>query len=234
MTGSVFITGTSSGLGRGLAEEYLDRGWKVFGLSRRSAGIESPRFHEIRVDLGALDAIPSALERLLGDTAVSLAFLSAGILGEFKTMPNLRLDELRQSMDINVWANKTILDWFAGGVPPRQIVLISSGASVNGNKGWGSYALSKAALNMLTQLYAHDLPDSHLVALAPGLIHTAMQDRINEEVDSRAFPSVRRLKDARGTTAMPGPREAASRMADILPELRDRFCSGDFVDIRKI
>ncbi|MDN5865642.1 MAG: SDR family NAD(P)-dependent oxidoreductase [Gammaproteobacteria bacterium] len=232
MSDDVFITGTSSGLGRALAEEYLERGREVYGLSRRPAGIESPRFHEARTDLGDLDAIAPVLDKLLGKANVELAILNAGMLGEFKPMPELRIDELHHAMDVNVWANKQILDWFAAHRPPGQIVLISSGAAVSAGKGWGSYALSKATLNMLVQLYAHDLPDSHLVALAPGLVHTAMQDQIHGEVDTRRFPSVKRLKEARGTAAMPGPREAAQMIAEALPAIRERRTSGDFVDIR--
>ncbi|MDN5844519.1 MAG: SDR family NAD(P)-dependent oxidoreductase [Alcaligenaceae bacterium] len=232
MTEAVFITGTSSGLGRGLAEEFLERGSKVYGLSRRPSGIESPDFHEVHRDLGDLEGIGAALGELLGKTEIGLAILNAGMLGEFKAMPDLALDELRRAMDINVWANKQILDWFAAHHAPGRIVLISSGAAVNGSKGWGSYAMSKAALNMLTQLYAHDLPDSHLVALAPGLVHTAMQDQINDGVDAKTFPSVQRLKEARGTPDMPGPRKVARMIADALPDLLERHASGDFVDIR--
>lgn len=234
MTDSVLITGTSSGLGHGLAETYLKRGHTVYGLSRRSAGIDSARFHEARVDLEDLDGIGAALDKLIGNADISLAILSAGVLDAFKAMPDVRLDELRRAMDINVWANKLILDWFAQHQAPRQIVLISSGASVNGNRGWGSYSISKAALNMLAQLYAHDLPDSHLIALAPGLIHTAMQDHINDTADTEAFPSVKRLKQARGTAAMPGPQEVADRIVNALPTLREHYPSGAFVDIRDL
>lgn len=234
MANSVFITGTSSGLGYGLAQEYLQRGWHVYGLSRRTAGIDAVGFHEIRADLGNLETISGALDALLGDVDVSLAILSAGMLGEFKAMPDMQFDELRRAMDINVWANKVILDWFAAHHAPGQIVLVSSGASTKGNHGWGSYALSKATLNMLTRLYAHDLPNSHLVALAPGLVHTPMQDQINTEVDAEAFPSVQRLKAARGTPAMPGPQAAAAMIADALPALRRHHASGQFVDIRDI
>lgn len=233
MAGNVFITGVSSGLGRGFAEEYLARGKSVFGLSRRGAGIDHPEFHELRADLGDLERLPAVLDELLEGTELESAILNAGLLGEFKTMPELRLDELRRAMDINVWANKLVLDWFAARRAPREIVLISSGAAVSGSKGWGSYALSKAALNMLTQLYAHDLPDSHLVALAPGLVATDMQDAINEDVDDERFPSVRRLKEARGTDAMPAPREAARMIAEALPAIRKRCASGQFVDVRK-
>lgn len=234
MTNSVFITGTSSGLGRGLAELYLQRGHTVYGLSRRAAGIDSARFHEVRADLGELEGIGAALDELLGSTAPALAILGAGVLGEFKTMPDVSLAELRQAMDINVWANKLILDWFATHRAPEQIVLISSGASIKGHKGWSGYALSKATLNMLAQLYAHDLPDSHLLALAPGLVHTAMQEHISENVDSRAFPSVKRLQQACGTPAMPTPEVAARLIADALPGLREQLPSGSFADIRQL
>src|SRR5699024_5103682 len=128
MTDSVFVTGTSSGLGRGLAEVFLEQGRAVYGLSRRAAGIDPDAFHEARVDLEDLDRIDAALDKLIGGADISLAILSAGLLGEFKAMPDVGLDELRRAMDINVWANKLILDWFASHHPPRQIVLISSGA----------------------------------------------------------------------------------------------------------
>lgn len=234
MTNNVFITGTSSGLGRGFAQTYLEQGAHVYGLSRRPANIDSAHFHAACADLGQLDSIDTVLDALLADADPDVAILSAGMLGDFKTMPELRLDELRRAMDINVWANKLILDWFARHKAPRQIVLISSGASVKGNKGWGSYALSKATLNMLAQLYAHDLPNSHLLALAPGLIHTAMQDQINSDVDVNEFPSVERLKQARGTADMPGPRAVADTIAAALPRLSREYPSGAFADIRHI
>lgn len=232
MAKAVFITGVSSGLGQGLAREYLDRGWNVYGVSRRGAGFVHERFRELKADLGQLDAIPNRLDDLLDGTAIDLAILNAGILGEFKPMPETGLAELRRAMDVNVWANKGILDWFSRHTPPKQVVLISSGAAVTGHKGWGAYALSKAALNMLAQLYAHDLPATHVSAFAPGLIHTAMQDHIYEKVDEDRFPSVKRLKAARGTPAMPEPRTAAARIADAIAALPRRVESGSFTDIR--
>ncbi len=66
-----------------------------------------------------------------------------------------------------------LLEW---GRPVRQVIMVSSGATVLGNKGWGAYALSKAGLNMLARLYDHEFPDTHISALAPGLIDTAMMD----------------------------------------------------------
>ena len=231
---NVFITGISSGLGLGLTEHYLQQGDTVYGISRRGAALENEHLHQMRADLGDLAGIAGVLDQLIGDTKIDLAILNAGLLGEFKPMPELSLDELRQSMDVNVWANKQVLDWFAAHHAPRQIVLISSGAAITGNKGWGAYALSKAALNMLAQLYAHDLPDSHVAAFAPGLIHTAMQDHIYNEVDEKRFPSVKRLKEARDTPAMPEPGEAGRIIADAIDLLPERIESGQYTDVRQL
>jgi NAD(P)-dependent dehydrogenase (short-subunit alcohol dehydrogenase family) len=114
-----------------------------------------------------------------------------------------------------------------------QVVMISSGAAVLGNRGWGAYAMSKASLNMLMRLYSHEFPATHLSALAPGLIDSAMMDYLCEVPDPDVFPALQRLRGARGTERMPGPGEAAERVLGVLPELR-RFDSGSFVDIRQI
>ncbi len=231
---NVFITGISSGLGLSLTEHYLQQGDSVYGLSRRGAPFEHERLHQQQADLGNLDQIPAVLDQLIGDSRIDLAILNAGILSEFKPMPELSLDEIRTSMDVNTWANKLILDWFAAHAAPSQIVLISSGAGVTGHKGWGAYALSKAALNMLAQLYAYDLPDTHISAFAPGLIHTAMQDHIYEEVDEKRFPAVKRLKEARNTPAMPEPAEAARIIGDAIEQLPARIDSGQYTDVRQL
>ncbi|MGH8161742.1 MAG: SDR family NAD(P)-dependent oxidoreductase, partial [Gammaproteobacteria bacterium] len=198
MTGGVFITGISGGLGRGLAGTYLERGCEVYGLSRSGAGVEHERLRETRADLAELEAVPTVLDRLIGDAQIELVILNAGLLGEFKPMPEISVAEFRRAMDVNVWANKVILDWFAARRAPRQAVLISSGAAITGHKGWGTYALSKAALNILAQLYAPDKPETHIAAFAPGLVATGMQERIRRE-DSGRFPSLKRLQHAYGT-----------------------------------
>ena len=230
-----FITGTSSGLGLGLARVLLDEGWQVHGISRRGSPITDERFHEVRGDLSALDDVPVLLARLLGTVdRLGLVVLNAGILGQIRALSETALADIQRAMNINVWANKVILDWLVHQhLSVERLLTISSGAAVNGHYGWGAYALSKATLNMLTQLYAAELPQTHLIALAPGLVDTAMQDHLCGEVNADQFPSVRKLIDARGTERMPGPEAAARRIVEVLPRL-DAFTSGSFVDVRDL
>ncbi|MDJ0741558.1 MAG: SDR family NAD(P)-dependent oxidoreductase [Gammaproteobacteria bacterium] len=232
-TQSAFITGTSSGLGLGLARHLVAQGWAAYGCSRR--GCNLPGVHDVIVDLGDPPAVAPALQQLLGGAAgLDLVVLNAGVLGEIRDMTATPLADLQRVMAVNVWANKLILDWLhAWGRPIGQIVLVSSGAAVLGNRGWGGYALSKAALNMLARLYAHEFAASHIAAVAPGIIDTAMMDHLCDEADAETFPALQRLRAARGTVAMPGPLAAAERLVAVLPQLRERP-SGSFVDIREI
>lgn len=231
----VLITGNSSGLGRGLSDACLERGDRVYGMSRRGAGRHHERLRDVRCDLSDLDAIPAALDALLGDVEhLDLVFLNAGAVGEIRAMTDVPLDDLRALMDLNVWANKVILDRLhAHGPPVRQVVATSSGASVLGNRGWDGYSLSKAALNMLVRLYAHEFPDTHLNALAPGLVDSEMMDHLCQEPDPERFPALRRIREARAQGTMPGPDEAAARVLEVVPDLRS-FASGEYVDIRQI
>ncbi|MBT5707324.1 MAG: SDR family NAD(P)-dependent oxidoreductase, partial [Verrucomicrobia bacterium] len=118
-------------------------------------------------------------------------------------------------------------------LPIAQVVAVSSGASVNGNRGWGGYSISKAALNMLVKLYASERQDIHFCALAPGLVDTDMQEHIRTLPDDTPFPSVARLKEASGTDAMPDPQTAGRSFLETVDRLPGLIESGSFADIRK-
>ncbi len=233
MAGYALITGASSGLGQGLAEELAARGWRVLGLARRPCPVAGVRHRQ--ADLTDGKAAQEALADLLAEAPrLDLVVLNAGVLGRIAPMQELSLDECRAVMEVNLWANKTVMDALhAWGRPIRQVLMISSGASRLGNRGWGAYSLSKAALNMLARLYAHEFPDTHIAALAPGIIDTPMMRELLSRYDPEAFPALGRLHEAFGTPAMPSPREAARRVLAVLEAIRTRP-SGDFVDIREL
>ncbi|MDT8409338.1 MAG: SDR family NAD(P)-dependent oxidoreductase [Wenzhouxiangellaceae bacterium] len=233
---NVLITGNSSGLGLGLTRRLLDQSAIVWGMSRSGCPLQGDDgLRDRRFDLSNLNTLPDALEQLLSDCQrLDLVVLNAGILGRIQEIHDTDVHDLEHMMRVNAWSNKVILDWIIERhLPVSQVIAISSGAAVNMNYGWGGYSLSKALLNKLIQLYAQEMPDTHLTALAPGLVDTEMQDYLCEQVDSEQFPSVQKLKDARGSDDMPGPDEAAETILGLLDSLRENP-SGQFVDVRKL
>lgn len=237
MTRNIFITGVSSGLGLALTQAYLDSGARVYGLSRRTPAALAgrPNFHFTPVDLSRLEEVPTAVTGLLqGVGPLDLVILNAGTLGEIGDMAETNLDAMRRIMDVNLWANKPVLDAvFSGDRRVDQVVAVSSGASVSGARGWNAYSLSKAALNMMVKLYAAERPQTHFSSLAPGLVETAMQVAMRALPADARFPTVDRLKKAAGTADMPDPAAAALRVMEAVPRLR-ALKSGEFQDIRAL
>ncbi|MGE9291299.1 MAG: SDR family NAD(P)-dependent oxidoreductase, partial [Puniceicoccales bacterium] len=154
-------------------------------------------------------------------------------LGEIRDMKDSPLEDLRDTMEVNVWANKWILDLlFDSAFSVKQVIGISSGASHSGSRGWNGYSLSKAALNMLMKLYAGERPETHFTALAPGLIDSGMQDYLTNLPADDRFAPLEILKAAKGTEKMPDGRTCAEKIVRLLPEILKRE-SGGFADIRK-
>lgn len=229
---NVFITGASSGIGNALAKHYLANGHKVWGVSRRNTDIDSPDFKYLSLDLTHYDKVKEEIPRFVQGQSFDLVVLNAGVLGKIQPMAQAELSELKNTMEINLWAQKVLLDELLQNAKIKEVVAISSGASVNGNLGWSGYSLSKAALNMLVQLYAQEFKDTKFYALAPGLVDTSMQDTL-WEVSEERFPSVKKLHDARGTDNMPTPEKFAPLFEQALKKL-ETLESGSFADVRKM
>jgi NAD(P)-dependent dehydrogenase (short-subunit alcohol dehydrogenase family) len=233
---NVMITGVSSGIGLGLTRECLRRGFTVHGTARHAPELgKNDLFRFVPCDLSREKEIPAAIKRLLaGVKALDLVILNAGILGPVGDLSEQPLDEIQRVMQVNVWSNKVILDeLFASGLSITQVVTMSSGAGVHPHRGWGGYAISKAALNMLTGLAAAERPGTHFCAVGPGLVDTAMQDQLCSLPSDARFPSLDRLRARRGTAEMPDGQELAPRLLEVILRLPEHVPSGSFADIRQ-
>lgn len=226
---NILITGISSGLGEALAQAYLEKGDAVYAIGKTISGKldHYPHFFFFPYDLSETFIIQSTLKEFLQNRSFDLVILNAGVLGDIETLFQTDLMAAKEVMEINVWANKELIDLLSKESYVKQVIGISSGAAINGSKGWGAYSLSKAALNMLLNVYAKELPDIHFTALAPGIIRTPMVEHIMEEVDDSVFPSAKRLKEGPIQT----PREAAENLIAVFPQLLTHE-SGSFVDVR--
>lgn len=234
---SILITGVSSGIGNAIARQLLDQGRTVLGFSRRRPEdlLGHERFLWRELDLARLDDIGPAVRALVPEgSRLAVVVLNAGLLGGIQDLARTSRSELHRIMDVNVWSNKVLLEalWERPAVTD-QVVGISSGAAVKGHRGWGGYAISKAALNMLVQIYAAERPDVHFSALAPGLVDTAMQEYMRTLPDAPEYASVLRLKQAHGTPAMPDAPTAAARLIALFPRLK-QLPSGSYHDARQM
>lgn len=233
----ILITGTSSGIGNALALEYLKKDHTVFGISRRLNDNLKPynNYQHISLDLSVLSKIEESLIKHFSKIKnLDIVLLNAGILPEINDMKGTSVDEIKKVMDVNVWSNKIIIDTLIKQVSSiHQIIAISSGAAVSGSRGWNAYSLSKATLNMLIDLYSKEIKETHFIALAPGVIDTAMQDYIYNLPETKFYPVVKKLRSMKGTEDMPEAFNISSRLVKAI-ELAMKYESGSFIDIREM
>jgi NAD(P)-dependent dehydrogenase (short-subunit alcohol dehydrogenase family) len=234
---NILITGTSSGLGYGLAKLYLNEKNTVYGISRQQNPElnQNRNFKFLSQDISRFTELKLKLAALLeGQTKLDLVILNAGILNDIKDLYFTSLDEINKVMDVNVWANKVLIDLLFRRLDEiDQIVAISSGASVSGSRGWNAYALSKATLNMLINLYSKEFTQTHFCALAPGLIDTQMQDYIYNFPEEKIYPTVQKLKRAKENNQIPNVEEAAGIVLNAIKKVK-KYDSGSFLDVRDI
>lgn len=232
----ILITGVSSGLGHGLAKCYLEMGAKVYGCSRRSpVDLIEQGLNFCGLDLSQqTESEPKFCQWIQGIESFDCVILNAGILGKIKDIQDCSTEALKEIMEINVWSNKWILDvCLAEDRSIKQVIGISSGASLSGSRGWNGYSLSKAALNMLIKLYAGECPHTHFTSFAPGLVDTAMQDYLTSLPEDPRYTPIEILKAAKGTEAMPSGYECAKKLIEAFPRLLEKE-SGGYADIRKL
>ena len=229
MLKNILITGCSSGLGLALTNYYLQKGFKVFGISRNKPDIKNENFIHKSFDLSNISKIKEELSTFILDIKeINTVFLNAGMLGKIKILSELSIQELNEVYALNVYANKELLDILMQ-IDVKNIFIISSGASKTGYKGWGSYSLSKAGVNMLVNLYSNEMFNTKIIALAPGVIKTPMTDYIRFELDENIFTSAKKLNEGLVQTAF----ETAIKIDAFINRI-DEFETGSYVDIRQI
>lgn len=230
---NVLITGTRSGLGYALASFYIERGDRVYGLSRRTPD-NADRYSFHVADLADPGATVHALCAICPGK-LDLVLLNAGTLGSVGAVSKTSMQEMKRQMDVNVWGNKSVLDYLIQHkVRVEQVIAISSGASISGNLGWNGYSLSKAALNMLIKLYASEMTDTHLCALAPGLVGTPMLESIvNGSHDTTRYATVQTIRESQEKGLVQSPASTAERIDSVRTTLRS-YPSGEYLDIRNI
>lgn len=233
----ILITGTSSGIGHGLAQEFVHRGEWVWGVSRRSPeDLEQKRnYRHLSLDLTNFEQVRRLIPDFIGEQQyLDLVILNAGVLGKIKWMSELEIDEMKRVMEINVWANKALLDLLFDHIKEiKQVIGMSTKASLRSSPGWGPYSVSKAGLNMLMNVYSKEYPETHFNAFAPGLIDSEIQEILYQIRETDKYPTVQKLQEARYTEAMPDPRKAAPALIEGMKKALE-YESGTFVDVREM
>ncbi len=194
----VFITGVSRGIGKAVAQRFLNAGDYVIGTSTSGTADWS---HEnltlIQLDLSKPESISTCVEatKALGKK-IDVLVNNAGIWSGKEGDPIIYIDLLRKTLEVNLIGTLDLTEQLiplinAGG----HIINVSSSAgsltSVY-DAEYPDYKIAKAALNMATRTLAIRFKDTITVSsIHPGWVKTDMggsdADREPEEAAEDIF-----------------------------------------------
>ncbi|HEX8374015.1 MAG TPA: SDR family NAD(P)-dependent oxidoreductase [Geminicoccaceae bacterium] len=183
-TKNALIVGASRGLGHGLVETFLARGWRVAATQRSaSPGLAGLRSEALRVETVDIDddAAVSGLRGRLGAERFDLVFVVAGVA----TQADRPLHAVDRAVAAEVYRTNAVspirfAEAFAGSLAPGGLVVfmtsILGSVALNTDGGWETYRASKAALNTYARSFElrHRGEGFGVVLMHPGWVRTEM------------------------------------------------------------
>ena len=189
---TVVVTGANRGLGLELARVYAERGDMVIAACRnpdRATELAALTDHVHAVDMGDHSAIEGLIEAI-GDQPVDIVINNAGIDARNLGATDADRDVLVQppehllgQVEVNAvgpWLlSRRLLPQLRRSPAPRIVNITSQIGSMEVSQRIGrdvGYAVSKAALNMITVKLASRLRDEGVIAILvhPGHLRTSM------------------------------------------------------------
>jgi len=176
----VLVTGAASGMGRAVAERFLDEGWDVVGVDLNAdalaelAALRGRAYHPVHADITDRTALAMAVSPL--PRRLRAVVNAAGI---YPTTTLAAYDDAiyRRIFDVNVLGTLNVI-----AETVRALRASGSGAVVNFasidafavSRGQLLYSASKAAVVSLTRSLAVELSADNITvnAVAPGWVDT--------------------------------------------------------------
>ena len=197
------ITGSSRGIGLGIARVFADNGAVVTLHGRDKATLrkslaslpESAKHSYVAADLnsrGGSETLVESVVRL--HDKLDVLVHSAGILGPktpLASYPEKDWDEVIQvNLTVPFLVTQALLPLLRKGDHP-SVIFISSGLGRVGRAEWGAYAVSKFGVEGLTQVWAHELQGENIRvnAVNPGGTRTQMRAAAYPEEDPKTLPA---------------------------------------------
>jgi NAD(P)-dependent dehydrogenase (short-subunit alcohol dehydrogenase family) len=158
-SGTVLVTGCSSGYGREIARTFHDRGWSVIATMRTVRDDVLPRSERMRVL--ALDVTdPESIRRALAESGpidVLVNNAGIGVVGAFEATP---MATIREVFETNTFGVMAMMQAVVGAFRARRsgvIVNVTSSVTLSPMPLAGVYTGSKVAIEGFTASVAHEL-----------------------------------------------------------------------------
>ncbi|MBR9788488.1 MAG: SDR family oxidoreductase [Vibrionaceae bacterium] len=182
MSGSILITGATSGIGKQLALDYANSGWRVIACGRNEAVLNelsehSPQIETLRFDVTNYEETIRALSSL--NFVPDTWFFNAG---DCEYIDNGQVDArlMARVLNVNVIGVANCVEACQSYFEPgHRVVIVGSIASEVALPRAEAYGASKAAVSYFARTLALDLANKgiQVVTVFPGFVETPLTDK---------------------------------------------------------
>lgn len=196
---TVVVTGASTGIGYGVAQELIAHGYQVVGTVRKQEDADrlrselGGRMRPVLMDVADDDEVQRAaieIQEIVGERGLAGLVNNAGIAVAGPLM-HVDLEELRYQFDVNVVGvvamTQAMLPMLGGRKeypnPPGRVVNISSVSGYNTYPFLAPYAASKHALESISDGMRRELAlyGINVIVLVLGAVQTPIWEKISAE-----------------------------------------------------
>lgn len=184
MSRIVLVTGGNRGIGRSIAQKFLDNGDTVVVTSR--TGEEIPGLHVVKCDVSDTASVDGAFDQIEATWGpVEVAVANAGITRDGLIM-RMSDDDINDVLNTNLVgairiarrASRSMMKARTG-----RLIFMSSVVGLLGSAGQVNYSASKAGLVGAARSLARELGSRGITSnvIAPGFVDTDMTAELSED-----------------------------------------------------
>jgi benzil reductase ((S)-benzoin forming) len=234
----VWISGASSGIGAALAATVPFEDAYVVDISRRGGTPGTEHLCADLADPACWSPVADDFVRRLSsfDGSRVIFVHNAGTLSPMGPAAHVDAAAYRRNVLLNSAAPQVLGQAFLQAVVPlrceQHLVMLTSGAARTPYEGWTGYCAGKAAVDQWVRTAALEqqrrATPCRVIAVAPGVVDTPMQEEIRESAD---FPMAPRFRELNANGALTDPADAARGIWSMLGRDLD---NGAVVDLRHL
>jgi len=202
---TILVTGTRKGIGRAIAEHYLEKDWSVIGCSRSDTDLQHKNYRHFYLDVCDEKAVTLMVQEVIEQHKyIDVLANNAGIAA-MNHLTLLPAGQAQNILNINILGTFFFLREVAKKMIRQKsgrIVNFSSVAVPLSLEGEALYAASKAAVETLTKIAARELGTFGVTvnAIGPTPVRTDLtkvvpNSKIEKLLQQQAIPRWGEFRD---------------------------------------
>jgi len=183
----MLVTGTSRGIGKYLANYYLNNGFRVIGCSRSTCEIVNEDYTHVCIDISSDAEILNLFKMIRKDfKRLDVLINNAAINPMISNVVLLPYDTIQKIYKINVFApilfSREAIK-LMGRHKYGRIINMGSMATKHEVAGEALYTSTKASINAITRVLSKEVINMGITVnvLAPSVIETDLSKAINQD-----------------------------------------------------